>query len=115
MTIAADARLSPEQRDAKLAEIKKREAEAAILRKAFNETFSSAAGKKVLRWIMDQSGYQKSDIVADPQNGEIMSQSTLYNIARRLFYLQIRSKIDHSILIPVEHERLEQDEVDNLI
>jgi len=52
---------------------------------------------------MTSSGYQKYDTVADPDSGEIMPRSSFYNMARRNFYLNVRSMIKKDILRDIEH------------
>lgn len=84
---------------------------AALLRKDFDETFSTPCGKRVLRWLFDQSGFDQSDVTADPRSGELNVKSTWYNQAYRNFYLKIRRMITRKdILIDVEFRGLESDE-----
>lgn len=114
MTQAADVRLSEEDRRKKRAEDDKKAAELAQFRKDLNETFGSGAGRRVLRWLMDTCGYQRPSVIADPANGNPLTEGTVYNEARRNLYLSIRKYLSSEILIPVENKGLEQDEVDIL-
>ena len=103
MLKAAEARLSDDEREAKVARDKLRRKREAALRRDLNETFATPAGRRSLYWLMHNSGFQKYDTVADPGTGEIMTKSTLYNMGRRNFYLNLRSFLKKDILRDVEH------------
>lgn len=102
MSVASDARLSPEQKLLHMAEAKKRAARLALLKKDISATFATAEGRRALRWIMGQCGYQRSNAAADPTTGDPMSNSIVYNEGRRIFYLQLRQFIHHETLAAVE-------------
>lgn len=110
MTYAADARLTDEQRAAKQREAEKKAAELALLKKDLNEAFTSAAGRRALRWIMEQCGYQRSSTTVDPNSTKILIDNMLYNEARRNLYLTLRQFLHKDILIQVENKGLQQDE-----
>lgn len=74
----------------------------AALRRDFNETFGTPSGRKVLRYLFEISGYEKSDVVADPTSGQIFLETSLYNMAFRNFYRKIRSNVRVDILKDVE-------------
>lgn len=74
----------------------------AALRRDFSETFGSGAGRRVLRHLFEISGYDKSDVVADPANGKIFVETSVYNMAFRNFYRKIRSNVRVDILKDVE-------------
>lgn len=103
VTKAAEARLSEEDKNARIAKDKLRRKLEAALRRDLNETFATPAGRRSLYWFMTSSGYQKYDTVADPESGEIMPRSSFYNMARRNFYLNLRQFLKKDILRDVEH------------
>lgn len=109
MTRGSDLRVS----DSKKLEMKiladKKVKEFGLLKKDFNETFATAAGRRVLRWLVEQSGYQVPNTVGDPRSGEILERATWYNEGRRNLYLQIRKFLKREILIDAEI-RTEEDE-----
>lgn len=101
-TKATEARLTETEINARIAREKKRKKEEAQLRRDLAETFSTAHGRRSLRWIMKVCGYQQPSVVADRQSGEIVINSTVYNEARRNFYLTLRGYLTRSILKQVE-------------
>jgi len=103
MLKAVEARLNDDEKNAKIAADKLRRKSEAALRRDLNETFATPAGRRALYWFMRNSGYQKYDTVADPASGEIMTKSSLYNMARRNFYLNLRVFLKKEILKDVEH------------
>jgi len=80
----------------------------AQLRRDMAEAFSSTAGRRALRWLMEASGYQKPNAIEN-QAGEMQTQSMLYNEARRGMYLAIRQYIPTEVLIAVENQGLGDD------
>ena len=90
MLKSSEARLTDDERNAKIAADKLRRKREASLRRDLNETFATPAGRRSLYWFMHNSGFQKYDTVADSVTGEIMSKITLYNMGRRNFYLNLR-------------------------
>ncbi len=111
MLKAVEARLSDAEREAKIARDKLRRKQEAGLRRDLNETFATPAGRRALYWLMKNAGYQKYDTVVDPNSGEIMTISSLYNMGRRNFYLNLRSFLKKDILKDIEHR---DDYVENL-
>lgn len=112
MTVAADARLSPEEREKRLAEEQKKAAARARLKRDLNETFATGPGRRTLRWLMNECGYQRPSTSVDPNSTKILTENVVYNEARRNLYLAIRTFLHPDILIPVENKGLEEDEVD---
>ena len=78
------------------------------------EAFSTPAGRRALRYLMDQCGYQKSNVFGDPVTKELLTQSMLFNEARRDIYLGLREYIPTEVLIAVEVRGLgdDQEEID---
>ncbi len=70
----------------------------------FADICAKAEGRNVLRYIMNQCGYQKPSVVVDPTTGEINDRSTLYNEARRNLYLDLRKFIPTRLLKKIEFE-----------
>ena len=78
------------------------------LRFDFAITFGTPEGRRVLRWLMEQSGYQKSNIGGNPQLGMDVLQGTLYNSARQAIYLEMRQLIPAETLKQVEYENVQE-------
>jgi hypothetical protein len=114
MTVASDARLTEVDKTAQAAKKKEEAAKHALLRKDFDETFSSAAGRNTLREIMKICGYDRSPVVGD-QFGNPLGEGTIYNAAQANVYRVIRRYLKKEILIAVEHGGLEKDEIDDLL
>lgn len=74
------------------------------LKQDFNQTFNSPHGKSVLRYLLNQCGYQSVSTTMNPQSGEINTVATIYNEARRNVYLKIRSFLMEEILRDVENQ-----------
>lgn len=110
MTIAADARLSEQQKADRQNEIEKKKRTAALVRKDLNETFATPCGKRALRYLMDLCGYQQSSVVADPATGDPLANGTIYNAARVNVYLALRKQLHRDIVIPVENDGLDDDD-----
>lgn len=101
MTIATNRRMTEEQQASKAAEEKAKLHEQAKLKKAMCECFATESGKFVLQWLMEQCGYQRPNVVADPSTGEGLN-TTLYNEGRRALYLRLRKNLHRDILAQVE-------------
>lgn len=78
------------------------------LRMAFAITFSTPEGHRVLRWIIEQAGYQRSNIGGNPGLGMNVLQGTLYNSARQSVYLEMRQLIPATTLKLVEYEQVKE-------
>lgn len=76
-----------------------------LLRQAYARVAKSADGILVFRDLMDRSGYRKSSIVGNPHTGEIQDRGTLYNEARRVFYLETRAMIPPKTRAVIEQEQ----------
>lgn len=79
------------------------------LRMDFALTFGSSEGKRVLKWIFEQSGFGQSDIGGNPSLGMDVLQGTLYNGARKSLYIEMRKLIPHETLKQVEFENAEEE------
>lgn len=77
----------PQLAEAKL----KKEAE--LLRQYYSRVLSTIEGKAVFRDIMQLCKWKHNDMVINPQSGEVNTQSTLYNVARKSVYCQIRQRL----------------------
>ncbi len=99
MTIAAARK---KQKEAQAEELKKHNRE---LRNIFAVVCGQAEGILVFRHIMRQCGYQKPSVVANPNSGEINTNSTVYNEARRNLYLSLRKLIPQKYLKQIEFSR----------
>jgi hypothetical protein len=62
-------------------------------------TFGPAAGRRVLRYLMDLAGYKKSKVGGNPGLGMDVLTGTLYNSARELVILEMLE------FLPVEVRR----------
>jgi len=102
MTQAAEARLTDIQKAKRQDDEDRKAREIALLRKDLDDTFGTAHGRRVLRYLKDICGYQKSSVVADPQNGDPLGSGTIYNAARQNVYLTIRKYVNREIKIAVE-------------
>lgn len=73
-------------------EEKMRKARASLIaaEKAACECFSSEAGREFLRWLVDETGYQRPSSVYNSETGEVVLNSTIHNEARRSVYLRVR-------------------------
>lgn len=76
------------------------------LRFDFAITFGTPEGRRVLQWLIDQSGFHKSNVGGNPSLGMDVLQGTLYNNARQSLYLEMRQLIPHETLKQVEYENI---------
>lgn len=111
MTTGSEARLTDAQKEAQRTAKSEGERKLALLKKDFNETFASAAGRSTLRKIMDICGYAVSPVVGD-QHGNPLAEGTIYNAAQQNVYRAIRKLLKDEILIAVEYRGSDKDEVD---
>lgn len=86
----------------------KKQAELIRLKKDFIEVFSSDAGVRVGRALMNWCGFHSVSVVADPTTGEINDRSTLYNEARRNLYLEMRSFLNREIIKAIEVDSIKE-------
>ena len=91
-------------RDKQTKELERR---AKQLRFDFAITFGTPEGKRVLQWLIKESGYQKSQVGGNPQLGMDVLQGTLYNSARLSIYLEMRQLIPEETLKGVEYAELD--------
>lgn len=76
------------------------------LRFDFAITFGTPEGRRVLQWIIEQAGYQKSNIGGNPTLGMDILQGTMYNACRQSLYLEMRQLIPAETLKLVEYENI---------
>ncbi len=76
------------------------------LRFDFAITFSTPEGRRVLQWIINESGFHKSNIGGNPQLGMDILQGTMYNACRQSLYLEMRQLIPAETLKQVEYENI---------
>lgn len=74
-----------------------------IVAKAFADVAETEAGQIVFRWMMQQCHYQVSTIVGNPQTHDINAMGTIFNEARRRFYLDLRRYIPVNIRRKIEN------------
>lgn len=104
-------------RVAKEKQEKARKAKAARIRNAFIKVSNTEAGRDVFRFLMEECGFHKPSVHANPQTGEIFTDNTVYNEARRNVYLTTRKLIPAKSLVKIEFnleaadEFSEEDEV----
>jgi len=108
MKKTADIRLSADDLKKKLDNTEAIRLEVAKRRGVLNTVFSSPDGVRALRIIMEMCGYDKSDFAADPTTGEIQERGTLYNLARRTIYVELRRQIKPETLMKVEFPEKER-------
>jgi hypothetical protein len=103
MTRAGDLRLTEDQLLARKELQSKVSANGNLLRQQINQTFSTAEGKRTLKWIMNLCGHHTTGMAFDA-SGEILPTATAANAAQRAIYLNLRQHIDPSTLAWVENE-----------
>lgn len=62
------------------------------------EVFNSPAGRRVLRYIINLTGYGKPKIGGNPQIGMDLHAGLLYNCAREQIFLELKEFISADIL-----------------
>ena len=93
---------NPERKQKQAEQQKKLEAQRAALIRDFNETFSSAEGKIVLKWLYDFCGYDKSMASTNRKSGEIIPNNIIHNAALHSVWAHMRKFLSRDILISVE-------------
>jgi len=109
MSKAGEARKTKEEKD--LEEFKRQKQQELLERteKVMTETFSTTAGKRALRMIMERCCYQKPITFVDNET-RVNTDNMIHNAAMQGFYLWLRKQIDRDTLIAVENQGLEEDE-----
>lgn len=109
MSKASEARKTEEQREREA--ILKEELQKKHERdsKVISETFSTDAGRRTLRLIMERCCYQKPITFIDNET-RVNKDNMIHNAAMQGFYLWLRKQIDRDTLIAVENKGLEEDE-----
>lgn len=72
------------------------------LRANFDAVAKTPEGKKVLRWIMDYSGYGKTSMIMNPTTCEINAVGVVYNEARKDVYYAIRRLLSPNFVNEIE-------------
>lgn len=103
MTKAADNRLSEAARALKEKAKAQREKKMLRLIRCANTVFATEEGLVVLRHLVEICGYDKTDVVGDPQSGDVLDRATFYNVVRRGLYVELRKLIKPDILKRVEY------------
>lgn len=67
-----------------------------------NEVLKTEAGKKVFRYIHDYCSFDRTSIVLNPLSRQVDKTYSLYNMALRDVYLELRSLADRKLLVAVE-------------
>lgn len=76
------------------------------------QTFATPEGKRVLLWLMEVCGFQKSNITSFDMNGQLSDKMILWNESRRDVYLRLREKLKTrpDILASVEIHKLGEED-----
>ncbi len=72
------------------------------LRTSFIKIAELPEGLDIFRFIMEECGYQKNNIVFNPETREINTNASHYLEARRSVYLQLRTYIPAKHLKKIE-------------
>ena len=83
------------------------EARAKQLRVDFAITFGTEEGRRVLRWLAEQSGFGKSPVGGNPQLGMDIKEGTFYNSCRLSLYTELRAYVPEETLKLVEYLSME--------
>lgn len=73
------------------------------LQEALARLANSDDGLIVLRWIFARTGFAMASIVMDESKGEINTLATIYNEARRNFWLDFKLLMKVEDLIKIEY------------
>ena len=73
--------------------------------KAACECFATDSGKEFLRWLLRESGFHQPSVIYNSETGDIKTESTVYNEAKRDVYLRVRALLSSrpDILSEVEN------------
>ena len=63
------------------------------LEQAFKVVADIEAGRQVLRYVMELTGYQEKLMTYNPGTSELNPQATLYNFSKRDMWLELREFI----------------------
>ncbi len=94
-------------------EQKRREAEAKRLIGSFARVAKTEAGRVVLRYFLAQCGFHRPSVVVD-SNGDVLTNSTVYNEARRNVWLDARQLMTVKDLIKIEFNPEKEDDDEEL-
>lgn len=83
-------------------------------RKAFAQVSNTENGRVIFRYLMRECGFTAPSVNVDPKTGEIFTDNTVYNEARRGLYLNVRKQIPVKNLVKIEFnlEAAEDDDDD---
>lgn len=88
---------------------KKRKQADKRLRADFARVAKTPSGRNIFRYLLGVCGFQKHSVGVNPQTGEINTEATTYNEARRSIYVNMRQLIPVKDLITIEFD-IEADE-----
>lgn len=89
------------------------EAKRKKLSDAINAVLSTDSGKELFKFIYGYCAFEKSALVVNPITRQVDKDSTLYNVALRDLYLELRSLADRSLLMSVEFSDVTNKEDNN--
>ena len=69
---------------------------------ALDAILKTEEGRTVIKYLFDISGYNKTSIAGDRRNGDVLTNATIYNEARREIYIRLRGWASPELLGPVE-------------
>ncbi len=72
------------------------------VKNAIRKVANTEAGRIFIRYLMGQCGFHNPSVVADRETGNIFTESTVYNEARRNLYLGLRPLIPPKNLVKIE-------------
>lgn len=73
-----------------------------LLKQQLKRVLKTADGIAVFRYLFNECGYDRPSVVADPTTGEILTNSTNYNEARRNIWVKLRKLMPREPLIMIE-------------
>lgn len=88
----------------KVQQAKLREAKLKHLKDDLAIVFSTQEGRRVLRYLMTEAGFQRNAVGGNPALGMDVAFGTIYNCGRESLYLELRQLIPARILKLVEFE-----------
>lgn len=81
----------------------------AIVKRVINRLAKTQDGRVLFKYLSELCGFSVSSIVIDPNSGEINTNSTLYNEARKTVYYRIRQFIQKEDLKVIEFLEIKED------
>lgn len=81
---------------------KKRKLEAKKEAEAFKRVSGTEDGRYIFRYFLRQCGFHAASVNVDTKTGQILTENTVYNEARRNIYLGLRKMIPPKNLVKIE-------------